>query len=163
MYFTYAASPLGSFLLAGDGTSITLASFPDGPKRRLPQPGWIEDQARLRCASQQVEEYFSGKRKSFDLPLDPTGTPFQQSVWRYLVGIPYGTTFTYGQVAAQLDKPTACRAVGAANGANPLPLLIPCHRLLGAKGQLTGFGGGLAAKRWLIDFEKGAEQPSRST
>ncbi len=108
----------------------------------------------LRRARQQLEEYLAGERTEFDLPLDPVGTPFQQRAWAVLRTIPYGTTISYGEQARQLGAPTAARAVGAANGRNPLSVVVPCHRVTGADGRLTGFAGGLDAKAWLLDHER---------
>jgi methylated-DNA-[protein]-cysteine S-methyltransferase len=107
----------------------------------------------LDRAVAQLEEYFAGTRREFDLPLDPFGTPFQQSAWMILRTIPYGKTISYGQQARQLGDPNKARAVGAANGKNPIPIIVPCHRVVGAKGELTGFGGGLDGKRWLLEHE----------
>ena len=103
----------------------------------------------------QLEEYFAGKRKSFDIPLAPKGTPFQLEVWRALQEIPYGATATYREIAIQIGRPNAVRAVGAANGANPIPIIIPCHRVIGSNGSLTGFGGGIDVKRALLAHESG--------
>jgi methylated-DNA-[protein]-cysteine S-methyltransferase len=103
----------------------------------------------------QLAEYFAGRRQRFDVPLAPEGTAFQQDVWRALIDIPYGETCSYGQLAAKIGRPDAVRAVGAANGQNPIPIVIPCHRVIGANGTLTGFGGGLPMKRRLLDLERG--------
>ena len=108
----------------------------------------------LDQAVAQLEEYFAGTRREFDLPLDPQGTPFQQSVWLVLRTIPYGRTISYGQQAGQLGDPNKARAVGAANGKNPLSIVVPCHRVIGSGGQLTGFAAGLGVKSWLLDHER---------
>lgn len=108
----------------------------------------------LECAVTQLEEYFAGTRRDFDLPLDPHGTPFQQSAWMVLRTIPYGRTISYGQQALQLGDPNKARAVGAANGKNPLSIVVPCHRVIGSGGQLTGFAAGLDVKSWLLDHER---------
>lgn len=110
--------------------------------------------AVLDQAVAQLEEYFAGTRREFDLPLDPQGTPFQQSVWMVLRTIPYGCTISYGQQASQLGDPNKARAVGAANGKNPLSIVVPCHRVIGSGGQLTGFAAGLDVKSWLLDHER---------
>ena len=110
--------------------------------------------AVLEQAVTQLEEYFAGTRREFDLPLDPQGTPFQQSVWMVLRTIPYGRTISYGQQAGQLGDPNKARAVGAANGKNPLSIVVPCHRVIGSGGQLTGFAAGLDVKSWLLDHER---------
>ena len=120
------------------------------------EPGAGGDEAVLAAAAAQLREYFDGSRRAFDLPLDLEGTPFQRRAWLALAEIPYGATRSYGEQARLLGMPRAARAVGAANGANPVPIVLPCHRLVGADGSLTGFGGGLDVKRWLLDFEAGA-------
>jgi methylated-DNA-[protein]-cysteine S-methyltransferase len=114
------------------------------------------DHPVLAETRRQLEEYFGGDRRVFDLPLDLVGSEFQVAVWRSLADIPYGTTATYGEQAARLGRPSAVRAVGAANGRNPVSIVLPCHRVVGADGSLTGFAGGLAAKRWLLDHESAA-------
>jgi methylated-DNA-[protein]-cysteine S-methyltransferase len=111
--------------------------------------------AHIEQAIEQLTEYFAGKRKTFDLKLAPNGTPFQQDVWRELQKIPYGETRSYAQIANAIQRPSATRAVGAANGANPIPIIIPCHRVIGSNGKLTGFGGGIPMKRFLLDLECG--------
>lgn len=123
--------------------------------RPLPGGGRLEP---LRC---QLEEYFRGERRSFELAVAPSGTEFQRRVWDALAGIPFGETRSYADIARVIDRPTAFRAVGAANGANPIPIVVPCHRVVGKSGDLTGFGGGLAAKRWLLAHEGIGEDPQR--
>ena len=108
----------------------------------------------LKLARTQLEEYFAGKRRTFDVPLAPRGTGFQQIVWRALLAIGYGETWSYGQLARAIGRPAASRAVGAANGRNPLAIIVPCHRVIGANGTLTGYGGGLPAKKWLLQHEQ---------
>jgi methylated-DNA-[protein]-cysteine S-methyltransferase len=108
----------------------------------------------LEVAAAQLAEYFAGKRRTFDLPLGPRGTAFQQHVWSALVAIPFGETRSYGAIAASIGKPAASRAVGAANGKNPIWIIVPCHRVIGASGELTGYAGGIAVKRWLLDHER---------
>jgi len=110
----------------------------------------------LLDAADQLRAYFAGKLREFDLPLAPRGTPFQLSVWDAVSAIPYGSTATYAEIAAAVGRPSACRAVGAANGRNPLPVIVPCHRVIGAAGALTGYGGGLERKRFLLDLEAAA-------
>lgn len=153
MYYTYVDSPIGPFFLAGDGTALSLASYATGRRPIKPKPEWIRDPAPLRFAVEQVEAYFAGQRTRFDLPLDIVGTPLQKDVWQVLQTIPFGETLSYGRVAQALGMPGASRAVGAANAANPLPLIIPCHRVIGSDRTLTGFGGGLETKKWLLEFE----------
>lgn len=159
MYYAYVDSPVGPFFLAGDGSSLCRASFAYGKQCRKPEPGWTQDPAALGFAVEQVEEYFAGERTRFDIPLEIDGTDFQKDVWRVLRMIPFGETWSYGQVAKELGNPGASRAVGAANGANVLPLIIPCHRVIGSNGTLTGFGGGLDTKKWLLDFERVQSSP----
>jgi methylated-DNA-[protein]-cysteine S-methyltransferase len=153
MRYAYHASPVGELLLAGDGEVLSLISFPSGKGRRRPEAGWTEEPGAFRAAQRQLDEYFAGKRERFELALAPEGTEFQRAVWRALARIPYGLTCSYGELAARIGRPRAVRAVGLANGANPLPIVVPCHRVIGADGSLTGFGGGLAAKRALLALE----------
>lgn len=153
MNYTYFDSPLGELLLAGADGALHLISFPSGKGRRRPERDWSEDAKPFRAASTQLSEYFAGRRERFDLPLAPAGTEFQLSVWRGLRKIPYGRTWSYAELADRIGRPRAMRAVGAANGANPLPIVVPCHRVIGADGSLTGFGGGLPAKRLLLELE----------
>ena len=112
------------------------------------------DTPTLRKAAQELSEYFAGNRKEFDIPLNPKGTDFQKSVWNALCTIPYGKTMSYGQVAAQIGNPKASRAVGMANNKNPIPILIPCHRVIGANGKLVGYGGGIWMKQKLLELEQ---------
>lgn len=153
MYYCYLNTPIGDLLLAGDETALSLVSFPQGAKRREPEPEWIYSEKPFAAARQQLTEYFEGQRKSFDLPLRPDGTEFQLDVLRELQKIPYGTTVSYRDIAERIGRPKAVRAVGAANGRNPLPIIIPCHRVIGSSGDLTGFGGGLATKEALLRLE----------
>jgi len=154
MYYCYLDTPIGQLLLAGDGESLRLIAFPDGPMRKSPEPGWNLAEAPFSEARRQLDEYFRGERQSFDLPLRPDGTVFQLSVLEALREIPYGATASYGEVAKKIGRPGAARAVGAANGRNPLPIVIPCHRVIGSDGGLTGFGGGLATKKALLVLEQ---------
>jgi len=147
-------SPVGRLLLASNGEALCLVEFerPRHPVRRSGDWHEREDDV-LRETRRQLDAYFDGKRRGFDLPLAPRGTGFQQQVWLALRDIPYGETISYAQLARRLDMPTATRAVGAANGRNPLPIVVPCHRVIGADGSLTGFGGGLPTKRYLLQLE----------
>jgi methylated-DNA-[protein]-cysteine S-methyltransferase len=159
--FTRVPSPVGELLLAASGAVLTGVYF--SASRYGPSPmeraGWAEDDGRgpagelLVRAGQQLAEYLAGTRTSFDLPLDPLGTAFQKRVWETLRAIPYGTTLSYSELARRLGDVRATRAVGAANGKNPIPIIVPCHRVVGANGALTGFGGGLDRKRWLLEHE----------
>lgn len=154
IYYQYMDSPVDPLLLAASDDGLHLIEFhsPRHPMARLPD--WREgDHAALRAARSQLEEYFAGGRREFDLPLAPRGTAFQREVWRTLATIPYGETISYAQLAQRVGKPTAMRAVGAANGRNPLPIVLPCHRVIGADGSLTGFGGGLPTKQFLLQLE----------
>ena len=153
MYWHEMASPVGSLLLVGDGTYLKHIHFQSGPHRRLPRVEWVEERAPFEPVLNQLNEYFAGERRSFDLPLAPEGTAFQRAVWRALLVIPYGETLSYGELACRIGNPRASRAVGLANGANPLPIVVPCHRVIGADGSLTGFGGGLAIKQRLLRLE----------
>ncbi len=155
-------APVGAIWIASTHVGICTIGIGDKqPERFLawlsryidPEPPRKEPQALLDAALTQLREYFSGSRRAFDLPLDLRGTPFQNAVWDKLVRIPYGATTTYGEIARSIGKPQAARAVGAANGANPLSIIIPCHRVLGANGSLTGYGGGLEMKAALLRLE----------
>jgi methylated-DNA-[protein]-cysteine S-methyltransferase len=152
MICSIIGSPIGDLLVTGNGVAIT-GLYTPGHGRR-PEPDWVRDDAAFADLRRQLAEYFAGDREDFELPLAPVGTPFQQSVWAALQRIDYATTATYGQLAVGLGLPTAMRAVGAANGRNPISIVVPCHRVIGANGSLTGYAGGLAAKRWLLDHEQ---------
>jgi methylated-DNA-[protein]-cysteine S-methyltransferase len=154
--YTIVPSPIGDLLISGTADAVTCIEFADAPNAHLPDVGWRRDDAALRLATNQLGAYFAGELTAFDLPLEPRGTPFQQRVWAALRQIPYGTTTSYGRLAARLGDPRAVRAVGLANGRNPISIVIPCHRVIGADGSLTGYGGGLHRKRWLLSLESGA-------
>ena len=144
-------SPVGPLLLTSDGTSLTRVLFDAEP-----DPEWSpEPCALLDEAVRQLEEYFAGERTEFHLPLEPTGTAFQKATWMQLREIPYAETINYGQLAGRVGNPAASRAVGLANGRNPISIVVPCHRVIGADGSLTGYAGGLDAKRALLDHERG--------
>jgi methylated-DNA-[protein]-cysteine S-methyltransferase len=149
-------SPVGALLLVGSGGALTRVHFQDGPRRLQPLPEWQPDAVPLRAVIEQLGEYFAGTRRSFRLRLAPVGTAFQLAVWAALRDIPYGETVAYGDLARRLGHVHGARAVGLANGANPLPLIVPCHRVIGADGSLTGFGGGLYIKRALLGLEGAA-------
>jgi methylated-DNA-[protein]-cysteine S-methyltransferase len=142
-------SPLGQLRLLADGDELTGLYLPRQPAPEAPE---ARTPVLARTAA-QLAEYFAGERRDFDIPIAPHGTDFQQRVWRELVKIPFGETRTYGELAHALDHPTASRAVGAANGKNPLSILVPCHRVIAGSGALTGYAGGIAAKRWLLEHE----------
>ncbi|HMD45120.1 MAG TPA: methylated-DNA--[protein]-cysteine S-methyltransferase [Acidimicrobiales bacterium] len=148
-------SPVGPLVLVGDEESLTLLllpGVPEGPSARTP-PGPPTEPVRRAAA--QLTEYFDGSRTRFDLPLAPHGTPFQRSVWFALAEIPYGETISYGDLARRVGRPNAYRAVGQANGANPLPIILPCHRVVATGGGIGGYGGGLTLKRALLGLESG--------
>lgn len=153
VYWHEFDSPVGRLLLAGDGERLIQVCFQCGPRPQRPADGWMDDGAPFRAAIRQLGEYFAGERRRFELPLAPRGTDFQRRVWRALTEIPYGGTISYGELARRIGNPSASRAVGLANGANPLPIVVPCHRVIGADGSLTGFGGGLPIKRRLLALE----------
>lgn len=153
--YTYLDSPVGALLLAGDADGLTLISFPSGSREQKPKPAWREDARPFAAAITELREYFAGKRRDFTVTLRPQGTAFQLAVWKALRAIPYGETISYGELARRIGRPSASRAVGAANGANPLPIIVPCHRVIGANGSLTGFGGGVETKRFLLGLESG--------
>ncbi len=154
IYYSYLASPIGDLLLAGDGESLHLLGFPEGKMRTRHQDLWRPDDTAFGEVKSQLNAYFAGEPQDFDLPLAPQGTAFQMSVWKALTTIPYGGTRSYGEIAAQVGNPKASRAVGAANGQNPIPIIIPCHRVIGSTGKLTGFGGGLPTKVALLNLEQ---------
>lgn len=160
LQYAYMESPVGALLLAGTEDSLHVISFPKGHKARAPEPDWQEtDLSTFADTTRQLSAYFQGKTTTFDLPLQPEGTPFQRTVWDALQEIPYGQTISYGELARRIGKPSASRAVGAANGANPLPIVIPCHRVIGADNTLTGFGGGLDVKAFLLEHEWAIKPP----
>lgn len=162
--YAYFDSPVGRLLIAGDGERLHLISFASGSRTRHPEQDWRKDEKSFKQAFRQLDQYFSGKRRNFDLPLHFAGTPFQNTMWKRLLKVPYGTTTTYLDLAIALGRPAASRAVGAANGANPFPIVVPCHRVLGSNGSLTGFGGGVDVKRFLLVHEhKVAGQEFRLT
>lgn len=157
---TTVPSPIGPLTLLSDGQHLTGVRM-DGQRHAPPLP---PDTVRydaaaddlpvpLAAAAAQLAAYFAGERTAFDLPLAPQGTPFQRRVWQALREVPYGTTTSYGELARRIGRPGAVRAVGLANGRNPLPIVVPCHRVIGADGSLTGYGGGLDRKRYLLGLE----------
>jgi methylated-DNA-[protein]-cysteine S-methyltransferase len=153
LFYTKMNSPVGNLLLAADERGLRLVSFENSKRAASVEPDWKSDQTPFVEVVRQLQEYFGGERKEFDLPLAPQGTDFQLDVWRSLRTIPYGETISYGQLAERIGNPKAVRAVGLANGCNPIPIIIPCHRVIGSNGSLTGFGGGLSNKKKLLDLE----------
>ena len=148
-YFWHISSPIGDLTLTEEEGALTGLYF-----GRLARPGEEGPTALLEETARQLREYFAGQRREFDLPLRLRGTAFQMQVWKALQAIPYGEVRTYGEIARAIGKPKACRAVGMANHRNPLSILVPCHRVVGADGSLTGYGGGLEAKQFLLELEK---------
>lgn len=140
---------MGTLYLRSDGHALTEIFFRGGPGAGEPAP----DDPVLQQAMAELREYFRGEREEFTVPLAPKGTPFQQRVWAELVKIPYGTTISYGELARRIGQPTASRAVGLANGQNPLSIIVPCHRVIGSTGKLTGYGGGIENKKLLLQLE----------
>src|SRR5580692_1667422 len=153
MTYTSMESLIGPLLLAGDERGLSLVYFVNGRRPKSPPRNWVEDKKPFKEVVRQLQAYFEGKLKDFDLPLVLEGTEFQLLVWRNLQKIPYGETVSYGQLARRIGSPDAARAVGLANGSNPIPIIIPCHRVIGSSGDLTGFGGGLPVKKKLLALE----------
>src|SRR3954453_13971790 len=155
MLYTLQDSPIGELLLLGDGEALQGLYMQDGRRPIEPRPDWQRRDGAFAAAREQLDEYFAGTRTSFDLPLVLNGDAFQTLVWTELQRIPYGETVSYGQIAREIGRPDAARAVGLANGRNPIAVIVPCPRVIGADGSLTGYGGGLERKRLLLDLEQG--------
>ena len=151
-YWTTMRTPIGELFIAGRGGKVTDVLF-RRPGRGFPGPMWERADGELEEVKRQIGEYFAGKRRKFDLELAPEGTPFQLAAWRQLRRIPYGKTISYGEQARRMGRPKAARAVGGANGENPISIIVPCHRVIGSDGKLTGFGGGTDVKRRLLELE----------
>jgi methylated-DNA-[protein]-cysteine S-methyltransferase len=162
IHFTEMESPIGLLRLCGTDKGLSglfMVNHRHGPEPGEEQ-GWQRDDALFVTAREQLADYFAGRRKDFDLAIDRDalgGTAFQRRVWLELENIPYGETISYAELARRIGNPAAVRAVGLANGRNPLSIIVPCHRVIGADGTLTGYGGGLERKRWLLDLERGGE------
>jgi methylated-DNA-[protein]-cysteine S-methyltransferase len=152
--YTYLESPVEKLLLAGDPNGLQQVLFSTDLRPANPDPEWQEDASALNEVARQLKAYFAGELEHFELSLSPQGTPFQQKVWSELQKIPYGETISYGELARRIGNPNASRAVGLANGSNPIPIVIPCHRVIGSNGKLTGYGGGLPIKEKLLALEK---------
>ena len=161
MRYRFVDSRLGPVLIAADEQGLREISFQEGLNPLMPPAGWVEDQGFLEEPARQLQSYLAGNLRRFDLRLAPGGTPFQQKVWYALKEIPYGRTITYSELAQSIGRPTACRAVGAANGRNPLPIVLPCHRVIGSNGTLTGYGAGLRFKEALLQLERQKEAGGR--
>lgn len=152
--YTHLETPIGRLLLAAGEDGLREIQFEGGRHPQRPGEGWRAGETEvLREARSQLAAYFAGRLREFELPLAPRGNPFELRVWRALLEVPYGTTCSYSEIARRLGDLGATRAVGAANGANPLPIVVPCHRVIGADGSLTGYGGGLDVKRYLLRLE----------
>ena len=154
LYFDTLASPIGELRLVADVHGLRRVCFEHDRHPQACDAGGMRNPARLQRARRQLEEYFAGTRRTFDLELHVVGTSFQLQVWKALRGIPYGETLSYAGLAERIGQPSACRAVGAANGRNPLPIIVPCHRVIGSNGTLVGFGGGLDVKQALLALER---------
>jgi methylated-DNA-[protein]-cysteine S-methyltransferase len=153
--YTTMESPIGELLLLGDGEALH-GLYMQGGRRPVPiADDWQRAEEPFADARRQLDEYFAGDRVEFDLALAATGSEFERTVWRALRQIPYGETISYGELARRIGRPDRARAVGAANGRNPISIVVPCHRVIGADGSLTGYGGGLDRKRFLLDLEQG--------
>lgn len=153
MYYTTYLSPMGEIVLVANDDGLTALAFQAGKAAIEKQAQWQEEPSKFLEVVKQLEEYFTGTRVEFDIPLAPTGTPFQKSVWQALCNIKQGETFTYSDIATAINNPKAVRAVGTANGANPIALIVPCHRVIGSNGKLTGYAGGLGLKSKLLMHE----------
>lgn len=152
--YQWMESPLGQLLIVADDAGLLQLAFGAGRTPPKIDSRWTRGGVPIRRPLQQLQAFFGGELRDFDLPLKPHGTPFQQHVWKELCMIPYGQTISYGELARRVGNPAASRAVGLANGSNPIAVIIPCHRVIGSNGKLTGYGGGLENKRWLLDFER---------
>lgn len=153
VYCTTFESPVGPLLLVGDAKALRRVSFESSKRSATPQPDWKQNRAAFAEVIRQLQAYFRGELKEFSLPLAMEGTDFQLRVWNELRAIPYGETISYAQLAGRIGNPKAVRAVGLANGSNPIPIIVPCHRVIGSDGSLTGFGGGLSTKKKLLELE----------
>jgi methylated-DNA-[protein]-cysteine S-methyltransferase len=153
-YYTQIESPVGPLLLVADSDGLRRLEFVKGRAPSKAEPAWVQDAKPLAEVVRQLRAYFAGELKDFHLPLAPQGTPFQLEVWKRLCDIPYGETISYGELARRIGNPNASRAVGLANGSNPIAIIIPCHRVIGSNGKLTGYGGGLPLKEKLLALER---------
>jgi methylated-DNA-[protein]-cysteine S-methyltransferase len=152
--YTTVESPIGALLVARDDVGITALLLPHGRRPARPAPDWVRDDGAFDDVRGELAEYFAGTRTSFDVPLHMIGSGFQRRVWTELLSIPCGATTSYGAIADAIGAPGAARAVGLANGQNPIAVIVPCHRVIGANGSLTGYGGGLPMKKWLLAHEQ---------
>lgn len=161
--YTFLESPIGTLLIGESPRGLAMISLPEGETIRNTPSHWNHCEHLKVPAVQQLRAYFSGELTEFDLPLDLRGTDFQVSVWKALLTIPYGETISYAELARRIGNPKAVRAVGAANGKNPIPIIVPCHRVIGSNGTLTGYAGGLHVKQALLSLERQHSGRSRET
>lgn len=154
-YYTHIDSPLGPLLVTSDGAALTSLTMTQHRHGVTITPDWVADEAPFAAARTQLDAYFAGTLRVFDLPLHASGTVFQQRVWQALLDVSFGHTQSYGELARRIGRPKAARAIGLANGRNPISIIVPCHRVIGADGSLTGYGGGIERKRWLLNHEQG--------
>jgi methylated-DNA-[protein]-cysteine S-methyltransferase len=158
LLYTTMDSPIGELLLLGEGQTLRGLYMQEGRKPVRVAADWEPDASAFESVVEQLHEYFEGRLTEFDVPLDMHGTPFERRVWNALRDIPYGETASYGEVARRIGQPSASRAVGLANGRNPIAVIVPCHRVIGANGTLTGYGGGLERKQLLLELERGQQR-----
>ncbi len=152
-HYDYLETPIGALLLAGCDKYLRFVGFAQGNQARDPLPEWRRDAQMFAQAKRELTQYFSGERTEFTVPIKLAGSDFQRSVWQALIDVPYGETCSYGDIASAINNPKSSRAVGGANNANPIPVIVPCHRIIGASGSMTGFGGGIPTKEFLLDLE----------
>lgn len=162
-YYSEIESPVGRLVVQGDGEFLTGLYLPQHKGWSGVEAEWQRASAPFQAVREQLTEYFAGERQEFDVPMKLAGTPFQQQVWKALTQIPFGSTISYAELSNRIGKPTATRAVGHANGRNPISIIVPCHRVIGANGKLTGYGGGIENKEWLLDWEKSVLAPNRGS
>lgn len=160
MWFDEFSTPIGKLRIAVDMDGLRYVLFENNKYEPSHRGDWRRDRSATQEAREELMQYFAGERQTFEVKLSMAGTDFQKRTWRALASIPYGTTWSYAALAIQVGSPKAVRAVGSANGRNPLPIVLPCHRVIGSDGTLTGFGGGLPTKRWLLEHE-GVLSPCR--
>ncbi len=156
MEYCYFQSPIGQLLLVAEQQKLCRIGFLEGKLSYTPKESWTYNEQHLQIAINQLKEYFAGRRREFTVPLTLHGTDFKKAVLEQVAKVPYGHTSSYSDIAKSIKRPLACRAVGTANATNPLPIIIPCHRIIGKNGDLTGFGGGMAVKRFLLGLEQQA-------
>jgi methylated-DNA-[protein]-cysteine S-methyltransferase len=153
VYYHLLPSPIGGLLLVSDGDALTGLFLSDHKGGPAPQPEWRRDEGAFKAVCEQLTEYFAGNLHDFDVRLAPAGTEFQKKVWQELCRIPFGSSISYSELAQRIEQPAASRAVGRANGQNPISIIVPCHRVIGTDGTLTGYGGGIERKKWLLEHE----------